>query len=667
MLPVRLPLLGLFLSVLPALGQPSVWVEEFENGCVQNCLANAYLGVNGAWGVSNTGTNGPCANRWYISCQENGNPAGTCGGGCGNNETLHVGNDGTTCTSPNGCFFCPAGDCGAAYDASCPAAICFVCCSCQSSQTDQRAASPVIDLTGWNTLTLRFKYMEGGSGIADNGLLDYFDGLAWSQLADLPKTPAGSCGGQGLWTNFSIALPASANNNPNVRIGFRWVNDDDGAGTDPSIAIDDVEILAPYVPPGTGLVVNELSNGASGNKEYIELAVVGPGCTADIRGMKVDDNNGVANNGFGTLMNGSGVSVGHNRFAYVAQWATVPTGSLILIYNQADLNPLVPAMDVDDTAPHDSIYILPANHALLQGCGAYPDGLVTANYPACGFGAASWTWMGFRDQGDAGQSRDAVGRYFHGVSYGPSLQNMNNGGLDNLLITTAGAGASVIWFNTGNFRLAANFGFGAIAGNETPGAANNPANLIWLRAMRCLALPIELVDFSAQPTDNGVRLAWTTASEINSSHFIIERSAQAIAFEQVGTFPAAHHSQQMVRYVHDDPYPPMGLLYYRLRMVDLDGSERVSPVAVVQRGPEAELALCPSPDGSFNLMSNTETGLRWILMDITGRQMGSEHGGTRSIRPPDGWSLLAVEQPSGARRVFRLFRSGNLAVATAVY
>ncbi|MEO8762341.1 MAG: PKD domain-containing protein, partial [Bacteroidia bacterium] len=51
------------------------------------------------------------------------------------------------------------------------------------------------------------------------------------------------CGsGQGKWTAFSMVLPASANNNANVKIGFLWVNDDDGAGTDPSFAVDDVTL-----------------------------------------------------------------------------------------------------------------------------------------------------------------------------------------------------------------------------------------------------------------------------------------------------------------------------------------------------------------------------------------------------------------------------------------
>ena len=144
-----------------AFGQLTVWGEEFENGCAGGCYASSYTGPNGAWSVSSTGTNGACANRWFISCQENGQATGSCGAGCGTDETLHVGND-ISCVSPNGCIFCPTGDCGAAYDAGCPPALCSFCCSCNSSQTDQRAESPVINLTGLASLTLTFKYIENG-------------------------------------------------------------------------------------------------------------------------------------------------------------------------------------------------------------------------------------------------------------------------------------------------------------------------------------------------------------------------------------------------------------------------------------------------------------------------------------------------------------------------
>lgn len=202
----------------------TIWTEPFSNGCTQLCLANGYNG----WTVTNTGFNGTSANELYISCQENGNAAGACGTGCGADPSLHLGN---VSTSPAAFIFCPTGDCGAAYDAGLGDGTCL---------TSKRAESPAINTTGYANLVVSFNYMEGGDGTNDNALLWYYDGAVWSLLVDLPKTVL--CAGQGTWTAYSIALPASANNNPNVRIGFQWVNNDDGAGADPSFAVDDVAI-----------------------------------------------------------------------------------------------------------------------------------------------------------------------------------------------------------------------------------------------------------------------------------------------------------------------------------------------------------------------------------------------------------------------------------------
>lgn len=214
-----------------SLAQTVIWQEIFGTGCSTGTLANGFTSSNGTWTVVNTGTNGDKPNEWYVSAEEQ--ISGTnCGTGCGgsNNRTLHVSS--TT-----------LGDLGAAYDAG---GLCgFLWCT----NTNKRVQSPVINLTGYSNITLSFKYIEFGQGTTDNATLWYFDGTTWTQLADLPKTSCcgGACNGsrQGLFTNYSILLPASANNNPNVRIGFRWVNNDDGMGTDPSFAVDDITLTVP--------------------------------------------------------------------------------------------------------------------------------------------------------------------------------------------------------------------------------------------------------------------------------------------------------------------------------------------------------------------------------------------------------------------------------------
>ncbi|MFH2096087.1 MAG: PKD domain-containing protein, partial [Bacteroidota bacterium] len=205
-------------------GTAVFWTEDFQNSCASGCLANAYSGTNGAWTVTNTGANGADANAWFVSGSECGNAAGACGTSCGATDpSLHVGS--TTIGNDPGAAYM-AGGLGFWFP-----------------ETDKRVESPTINCTGQSSITLNFNYMENGQAAIDNATLWYYDGAAWSQLFDLTKT-ATTCAPQGLWTAYSIALPGSADNNPGVKIGFRWVNNDDNVGTDPSFAVDDIELTS---------------------------------------------------------------------------------------------------------------------------------------------------------------------------------------------------------------------------------------------------------------------------------------------------------------------------------------------------------------------------------------------------------------------------------------
>jgi gliding motility-associated-like protein len=203
------------------------WTENFNNGCTADCPASAYSGVNGAWVQTSTGANGTDKNIWYVSCAENGHTNGVCGTGCvaasatATLATLHLGS--------NASVF---GDIGAAF---LNGGFGFF-----DPVTDLRMESPVINCTGRTNITLAFDYIENGAGTIDDATLWYFNGSAWSQINALAKTVL--CGAQGTWTSFSMTLPASADNNANVKIGFRWVNNDDGAGDDPSFAVDNITL-----------------------------------------------------------------------------------------------------------------------------------------------------------------------------------------------------------------------------------------------------------------------------------------------------------------------------------------------------------------------------------------------------------------------------------------
>lgn len=215
----------------------TLYTEDFGTGCDADFQVTSYNPPSGAWTVSNTGTNVATANIWYVSAAENGNAAGQCGTGCGNDRTLHIGSDPTI-----------MGDIGAAYFEG----LSGFCGLFGCGATDKRVESPTVNCGAYTNIQLSFLYLEGGN-VADNATLWYYNGTTWSQLTDLAKT-IGACSPQGTWTLYSTTLPASAENNPNVKIGFHWVNNDNGVASDPSIAVDDIVItgdqdVADVTPP----------------------------------------------------------------------------------------------------------------------------------------------------------------------------------------------------------------------------------------------------------------------------------------------------------------------------------------------------------------------------------------------------------------------------------
>jgi hypothetical protein len=102
-----------------------------------------------------------------------------------------------------------------------------------------------------------------------------------------------------------------------------------------------------------------------------------------------------------------------------------------------------------------------------------------------------------------------------------------------------------------------------------PGAINNPG-----------PLPVVLTSFTGQASSTGNILRWTTASEANSAHFEVERSADGQEFIKIGQLAAAGTSATTHSYQFVDA-AATATSYYRLRQVDFDGTATYSPVVTL--------------------------------------------------------------------------------------
>lgn len=134
-------------------------------------------------------------------------------------------------------------------------------------------------------------------------------------------------------------------------------------------------------------------------------------------------------------------------------------------------------------------------------------------------------------------------------------------------------------------------------------------------------LPVQLLTFTGRAEGDGVRLDWITATESGSSHFAVERSTDALLYGGVGTVAAAGCSQAAIGYTHVDRAPVPGLNYYRLRQVDLDGSEHHHGPVAVWVGGAGRLLLRDLGDGRFQVLGMPEEAAT-MLTDALGRQVG---------------------------------------------
>ncbi|MDQ8004631.1 MAG: S8 family serine peptidase [Pedobacter sp.] len=90
-------------------------------------------------------------------------------------------------------------------------------------------------------------------------------------------------------------------------------------------------------------------------------------------------------------------------------------------------------------------------------------------------------------------------------------------------------------------------------------------------------LPVTINSFTASKQANGVHLKWTTLSEINHKHFVVERSVEGNAFNEIGTVEPNTSKQ----YSFVDKFPNWGINYYRIVQVDRDGkTETFGPKVV---------------------------------------------------------------------------------------
>lgn len=157
-------------------------------------------------------------------------------------------------------------------------------------------------------------------------------------------------------------------------------------------------------------------------------------------------------------------------------------------------------------------------------------------------------------------------------------------------------------------------------------AQDSHLNLTEIEVRSCplqTALPVTLTSFTGRALDKKNVLSWEVATEEAFDRYVVERSASGTGgWTELGAVAGAGRGPRS--YAFDDLVPPASA-YYRLRMIDLDGSYTHSSVLHLLRpSTPSSFTVAPVPSGDVVRILGTEGGpTEFSAFDLTGRRMGA--------------------------------------------
>ena len=179
-----------------------------------------------------------------------------------------------------------------------------------------------------------------------------------------------------------------------------------------------------------------------------------------------------------------------------------------------------------------------------------------------------------------------------------------------------------------------------------------------------VVLPVTLTRFNGTLLDNAISLSWTTTEQMGSRYFDIERSSDAREFAQVGRVDVRGNAQATRQYRFMDTKPLLGMNYYRLRVVDFDGSFELSHLIAIDNGANGiafELLGNPASGREIRFVLKNEDASAIHFYDLAGKSLRFSlvrAGNEFTLKPKDhlsgGLYFLSLQGINAGRRTKKI-------------
>lgn len=184
-------------------------------------------------------------------------------------------------------------------------------------------------------------------------------------------------------------------------------------------------------------------------------------------------------------------------------------------------------------------------------------------------------------------------------------------------------------------------------------------------------LPVSMLDFHGEARDTYNEVSWSTATELNNSHFVLEHSPDGINFTEIGTIEGHGTTNAVQKYSYLDKSPYKDVTYYRLVQFDYNGRGNMTEIISVRTIGKRSFDLLdvypvPSSDKVTVSMNTFEAGVADVsVLELTGRvvtgkkvefEKGNFQVSMDLNEVPSGVYLVRVAYNGGDTQVKRIIK-----------
>ena len=167
-----------------------------------------------------------------------------------------------------------------------------------------------------------------------------------------------------------------------------------------------------------------------------------------------------------------------------------------------------------------------------------------------------------------------------------------------------------------------------------------------------IVLPVSQLDLSGRLQNNNALLNWTTANEVNTSSFILERSTYSGNYTPVYAVSAYNTPGTHQYYFTDAGIDALhaAVVYYRVKQVDIDGHFIYSHIVALSPASKNIVLLYPNPATdkvSLLLTVNKAQQLQYRIIDNTGRILAE-----KKQNLVNGSNLLTIDVSNLAKGIY---------------